>query len=128
MHRKKIGPTIIIIAFVVFICLLKPLGFVAAKFIDTENHENRDMAQRPKFTIQGYKTYTADYDKYFNDNIPFRNKLISINNRIDYYLFNKSSNDLVIKGTDGWLFHESTLEDYQHTNLCSERELEKIRE
>lgn len=127
MFRKKCGPIINVIAFVILIVLIRLIGTVFSLFVDDENHENREMAQKPVLTVEGYKTYANDYDNYFNDNIPFRSRLISLNNKIDFFLFDKSTNVDVIKGKNGWLFHESTLDDYQKTNLCSEAELEQIK-
>jgi len=127
MKWKKVGIIINIISFIVIVCLLRLWGVIASHFIDNENFENREMAQKPVLSAETFVSFPLEYENYFNDNIPFRNQLISLNNKIDYFIFDKSTDDRVIKGKNGWLFYTDTLVDYQHTNLYSEEELNKIK-
>lgn len=126
MKWKKVGIIINIISFIVIVCLLRLWGVIASHFIDSENFENREMAQKPVLSAESFVSFPLEYENYFNDNIPFRNNLISLNSKIDYFLFDKSTNENVIKGKNGWLYHSSTLNDYQHNNLYSEEDLAKI--
>ncbi len=73
-------------------------------YIDSENYEKRDKGPRPVFTLQNYEAFPREWEAYYNDNIPFRNQLIRLNNSIDYYLFGQSSSGQVAIGKDGWLF------------------------
>lgn len=120
-----------LIAFVVIICLSGVFWFIFGEYIDTENNENRELATQPRLTMSNYKTFPIEYEAYFNDNIPFRNNLIAMNSAIDYFVFNKSSNEEVIIGEDDWLFYSNAADgnpigNYQGTPLFSDEELEII--
>ena len=129
--QKKIGPKIILMAFLTVICFSRLFWIFLEKYVDTTNYENREMAAQPRFTIDGYKTYAEEYENWFNDNIPFRNNLISLNTSIDFFVFNMSTNDRVIKGKNNWLFYGDVddgdpVSCYQGTNLLSEENLQVI--
>ena len=99
--------------------------------MDTENYENRNLAEKPVFTIENYKNFSSEYTAYFNDTLPFRNALISLNSSIDYYLFGRSTNESVIVGKEGWLFYSKyndgdSLAVYQGTNTYTQADLEVI--
>ena len=131
MKEKKIGQAIILIAFIIIICLSKGIWFFAEKFLDSANYENRQMATRPRLTLDSYDTFSEDYASYFNDNLQFRNNLISLNSGIDYFCFGKSSSDYVIAGEDNWLFYSrpddgNPISCYQGTNLYTDEELQAI--
>ena len=132
MKEKKLGQIVILIAFVVIICLSRVIWFCTEKYLDSENYENRYMANQPRFILDSYSTYSADYTDYFNDNIQFRNYLIQLNSSIDYFVFRRSSNKTVIVGKDNWLFYgksdesEDSISNYLGTDLCSDDELETI--
>nr|WP_329752770.1 DHHW family protein [Clostridium sp. CM74B_53] len=133
MTRKRIGPIIIIIAFCVIICFPWLLWIFFEKYVDSTNHENREMRTRPRLTLDTYGTFSKEYDAYFNDSIPFRNNLITLNSAIDYFCFNKSTNDSVIVGKDNWLFYSKVsdgdpLSCYLGTNLYSKKDLAFIAE
>ncbi len=131
MQERKISRIIILCAFAIIICCSKGIWFFAEKHLDSANYENRQMAARPELTIDSYKTFSKDYTSYFNDNLQFRNNLITINSAIDYFCFKKSSNPYVAIGSDDYLFY--TREDdgnpiacYKGENLYSEDELKAI--
>lgn len=74
-------------------------------YIDSEDHENRKREARPILKGENYQTFPEEYEAYFNDNIPFRNQLIRLNNSIDYFVFKQSASDNVCIGKNGWLFY-----------------------
>ncbi|MCR4655330.1 MAG: hypothetical protein K5770_03760 [Lachnospiraceae bacterium] len=127
MNEKRAGRVIIFVAFLVIICFSKVIWFFAGYFLDMGSSENRQMALRPELTLGGYGTYSGDYTAYFNDHLQFRNILVTCNSWIDYYLFDRSASEKVIKGEDGWLFYYETLPDYQGTNIYTVDELESIK-
>lgn len=132
MEKKKFGYIIIIGAFVM-ICLSGFIQIILGKYIKTENYENRKLAERPNFTIANYAEFPKEYTDYYNDHIPFRNNLITLNSAIDYYLFRKSTNDYVIVGKDNWLFYKrqddgDPISCYQGTNLLGLEELKSLAE
>lgn len=131
MKEKKIGQSIILTAFIIIICLSKGIWFFAEKVLDSANYENRQMATQPRLTLDSYATFSEDYTSYFNDNLQFRNNLISLNSGIDYFCFRKSSSDYVIVGEDNWLFYSRTddgnpISCYQGTNLYTDEELQAM--
>lgn len=133
MKGKKFGQVIILAAFIIVICFSWLFWILLEKYADSTNYENREFAARPRLTVDSYKTYSDEYEEYFNDGIPFRNNLITINAAIDYFVFNRSANTKVVVGKDNWLFYtyvvdgvEDSIGDYQGTNLLSEEELETM--
>ena len=134
MSKKKTAENIILTAFIVLICLLNVIWLPLQGILDTENYENRDLAEKPELTLEAYETYSSDFETYYNDHIPFRNYLMTINNALDFYIFRRSSSPNVIIGKSGWLFYETTEADrkgklgepianYQGTNLYTDEEL-----
>ncbi len=131
MNKRNIGRIMIFYAFIIIICCSNGIWFFAKKYFDSTNYENRQMSTRPLLTLESYETFANDYTAYFNDNIPFRNNLITMNSAIDYFCFGRSSSDKVIIGKDNWLFY-SRIDDgdpiscYKGTNLYTEEELADI--
>ena len=131
MKKKTAGHIIILIAFVIIVCLSKGIWFFTEKYFDSANYENRQMATRPRLTLDNYASFSTDYTSFFNDSLQFRNNLISLDSEINYFCFGKSSNEHVIVGDNNWLFY-SNEEDgdpiscYQGTNLYTEEELVRI--
>lgn len=135
MKEKKLGQKIILAAFIIVICLSWLFWILLSKFVDSENYENRTLAVRPELTADTYKTYSKDYEKYFNDNIPFRNDLVTINTFIDYSIFKTptNTNKRVVIGKDDWIFYADVgdgnpISCYQGTNLLYKEELEALAE
>lgn len=131
MKEKKAGRVFILIIFVLTICLSELIWLCIGDRFDSSNSEKRQLASRPRLAPENYDSFAADYTAYFNDHMPFRNKLISVKSEIDYYCFDKSSNGKVIIGTDGWLFYDSKSDGnpigcYKGKELYSEEELEAI--
>ncbi len=131
MKKRDMGAKILFDVFIIVICFSWLWWIILEKYVDSTNYENRVMATRPRLTADNYLTYANDYTLYFNDAIPFRNNLITLNNEIDYFIFNKSSSDYVIAGKHNWLFY-SREEDsnpigcYQGTNIFTDEELQEI--
>ena len=132
---KNIGDKLVLTAFLVIICLLWPIWFFAQKYADTTNYENRVLAEKPELTLETYEDFPDEYTSWLNDHLPFRNYLITMNSAVDYFVFNSSSNPMVIKGKGDWLFFNADdadngnpIADYQGTNLMSDEELQKVAE
>lgn len=107
--------------------------FLALKgHLDTENHENRALAQFPSLDIKAISRFPAGFDAYYNDHVPFKNYFVRLNNKIDTRIFRNASVGDVTIGKDNWLFYtvskdgENALADYQRTNLYTEEASEKI--
>ncbi len=128
---KKAGQTIILISFILFICLSNVIWAIVDHFGNFDSQENRNMATRPFLTIENYRDFSNEYTSYFNDHIPFRSALISLNNYIDFYYYKRSSNPNVVIGSDNWLFYSTAndadpIGDCMGHNLYTEEELSAI--
>ena len=128
--KKKTGSIMIFASFIVLLAVSVAWLFCGDKMSE-ESNENRNLATKPKLSIDNYDTYSSEYNSYFNDHIPFRNELVTINTAIDFYIFKKSSSPYVIPGKNDWLFY-SKYEDgdpvgcYQGTNLLTNEELRQM--
>ncbi|MCI8992396.1 MAG: hypothetical protein HFG80_06690 [Eubacterium sp.] len=130
MKKKKTAYAVIILFFLLIgtAYLVWPL---AGRFVDTENHEKRELAVRPVFQISTISEYPKQFESWLNDHLPFRNQLIRLNCALDYYVFRSSTSDRVAVGSSGWLFYTdfadgNPLANYQGTDLLTEKQLKKI--
>ncbi|MCQ2751836.1 MAG: hypothetical protein MJ189_01875, partial [Coriobacteriales bacterium] len=130
--NKKIAKISLVIVFIL-LCTMSIVAIFFGNFLDIKNYENREMAQKPQFSFENYQSYPKDFEAYLNDNVPFRNALISLNSSVDYFLFHKSTNDEVVVAKDNWLFYNhldsyniSDMDIYQGKNLYDNESLEKI--
>ncbi|MBQ9252023.1 MAG: hypothetical protein IJ188_05255 [Clostridia bacterium] len=133
MKEKKIGRILLLAAFLLIICFLWGIWGLAKNYVDTENHENRPLAQRPALSLADYAAFPAKFSDYFNDHLPFRNQLITLHTGIDYFCFHRSANTRVIAGKGRWLFYDAPVDGdaiacYQGTNLYSPEELQALAE
>ena len=129
--EKRIASKIILASFIVIICLSRILWFFFGKYVDSTNYENRKLATRPELTMDSYDTFSNEYESYYNDNLQFRNSLITLNSSIDYFVFSRPSSNKVIIGNDNWLFYGAVgdgdpISCYQGTNLLNEEELQAL--
>lgn len=125
----KQRPMLWIIAFLILTVSPHLTYLFAQKYIDTENYENRNTEKMPALNADNFEAFPAAFEDYYNDNIPYRNQLIRLNNSIDYFVFQQSSNDKVLLGKDGWLFYTSDGNPVEQSLgywLFSEEELKTI--
>lgn len=119
---KRTGAIVFIVA--VFFVLLLPFAGMA-RWATTKTTENTPLAERPSFTTgegQINVNYLSDWGTYFEDRFAFRPNLITANAKLYGKVFGQSTTNQVVLGKEGWLFYGGTLEDYQGTNLMSERD------
>ncbi len=131
MTQRKPGPIILLISTFIIIILSRMVWFVVESSLNSTNQEKRVLASKPSLTMENYSSYSAEYTSYFNDNLPFRNYLITLNSAIDYFIFGRSSTTQVIIGKEGWLFYArqddgDPLACYKGINLYTTDELERI--
>lgn len=107
--------------------------FLALKdHLDTENHENRALAEFPSLDFETIFQFPIKFENYYNDHMPFKNYFVRLNNKIDTKLFRNTSVGDVTIGKDNWLFYtvskdgENALADYQRTNLYTEEASKRI--
>lgn len=118
-----------LLLFIVFICLPGISYSLLKPFIKSENTENRKLSERPSFENTIYTKFASEYEKYYEDHLPYRNQLITINSAISYFLFKESINSSVIIGKDGWLFlnGDNVIENYKRELVYSEETIEEIK-
>lgn len=100
--------------------------------VENSSGENRELSNKPDFSISNYLTFSKEYNDYFQDNLPYRNKLIRINNLLTFYCLKDSPNEEVILGKDGWLFYNKesdglALDSYLGRESFTQEELETIK-
>lgn len=128
-HAKKKtgGPAYAAFVSILLAALLIPLiGMAWAP--TTQTTENRELAEFPQLvTSEGFNVnFLPELGAYFEDHYAFRNNLVDANSRLQMALFGTSPIADVVAGKDGWLFYEGELEDYQGTNLLTDRGAQNI--
>lgn len=111
------------IIYIVFFTVFFILPTVLFPFVSQtdKNLENRNMTEKPTFSLSGIKTFPKEYENYYNDNLPFRSKLIGTNALINYKVFKQAPENKVIIGKDGWLFYNPPKEDSDPIGQCTDK-------
>ena len=114
---------------IIFLCFLIMPNIVYNLFgsnFDKTNYEKRTKAEKPILSITNLVNYPIQYEKYFNDYIPFRNELIQLKNVVDIKIFRNIISDKAIFGKDNWLFHKPfpLVEDFIGIYDLTDEELE----
>ena len=131
MKTLKTSQKIFVAAFAVVLCGAWVLWLLLGRFTDNENYENRQLAEMPQWTAETAEQFPRDFESFFNDRLPFRNQMITLNSAVDYYVFGRSAHYRTTVGMEGWLFYSDSADGnpiacYQGTNLLPEEELEAI--
>ena len=122
-RRKNIATIILFFALIGLPYLLWPMG---EQFLDTQENENRTLAEIPTLTLAEISYFPSRMEKYIDDHLPFRNEMIQSYNLIRYTLGETFNG--VIKGKDGWLFYTGNdlVDHYKGRNLLTEEQLIQI--
>ena len=130
---KKAVQRIYIVVITAFLLVPVAVFALVGKYTDTTNYENRTLAAAPILGETSVDSFPSSFESWFNDHLPFRNQILTLNGWIDYKFLHTSSSDTAIVGKDGWLFYkgtarngEDTVADYLGTNLFTEEELQQI--
>lgn len=137
MSIKKSVKTIYIVLFILLIALPLPTWRVCSALgafgLDAANYENRQTAEKPVLTRQTASLYPTQYETWFDENMPFRDVLLTLNGMLEYYVLHSTDQTGVLVGKDGWLYYcgaqandEDPIADYKGTNLFMEDELSQI--
>ena len=127
----KIKRGLYILMFLLLIALPVVVYPYLGEKVDKENFEKRALAQRPEFTLDNYTSFPEKFEAYFNDSLPFRNRLIGLNTKIDLSL-GISPLPHVLIGSDGFLFYHPNgsdgdpIGDYMGATSYTEREIKLI--
>lgn len=113
MKNKKSNIILLIIFLIVLYAPTISFFFLKDK-VNNDNTENRKLASKPELTFEKIQEYPKKYDAYYNDNLPWRNSLVSLWRNINFKLFNESIDDRVLIGHDKnnntWLFYDNIQE------------------
>lgn len=114
-----------ILIFVLLTCVPFLVWPLLQPALEGENTENRNLTEAPDFSLAEMADYPAKFETWLNDHMPFRSRLIQVNNAMKYHLFHVSSNENVIIGKDGWLFYaaESSPEFFNGRKRYTEEQL-----
>lgn len=104
-----------------FLLLILVPGIISIFHKDIKSNateENRVLAKKPQFTLDNYLNYSQEYTNWYDDHLPFRQKLVQLNSLLSYELFSSSTSENVIVGKDGWFFYTNEeagdpLKDYK---------------
>ena len=72
-----------------------------------ESVENRKLAERPAFELSDMSSFPQAYENYFNDHLPLRSRMVSLNSMWNIRMTKTSSNSSVIIGENDWLFYHN---------------------
>ena len=109
--KQNLSNYIIIAIFLLMITLPQILFWFFKDYIDLDTSENRTLAKKPELTFSTILEYPSKYDKYYNDNSPFRGQIRKIWASLNFMIFNETTNDRVLVGknegskSSTWLFY-----------------------
>ena len=128
MTKKKAAAWII--AFALLVIGPGIIYHFAEPYINTENTENRQLAEKPVLSRDNLQTFASEYNSYYNDHLAFRSQMIEANSVLSMNVFRDSSSSSVVLGKNNWLFFtdEGSIEDYKGTNLYTREQLELIKD
>ncbi len=91
-----------------------------------ENTENKRLKEMPKVKTEEGKynlNYLTELSDYLSDNFAFRQELVTASAVVNEKLFATSSEDMIVTGTNGWLYYSNTLPDYQGNREYTKRSI-----
>lgn len=96
MTKKKAAAWIIVFALLV----IGPgiIYHFAEPYINTENTENRQLAEKPVLSRDNLQTFASEYNSYYNDHLAFRSQMIEANSVLSMNVFRDSSSSSVVLG------------------------------
>ena len=117
---KRSGMTIYL-ALALAICLVPLAGLLW--YEGAESSENRRLSEFPELKAEdGWNIeFLSEAGDWFEEHFAYRQELVTADARLRGSLFGVSTEDGVIKGTDGWLYYMDSLEDYLGSEVLSDR-------
>jgi hypothetical protein len=116
---------------IVFILFIVAISFPILEYVmnistEHENTENRTKAMLPKFNVNNLDPFPSDFEKYYNDNINFRNDILVLNNKFKHDVLGIFPVKSIIEGKDGWFFLKKYIEPYINEWLFTNIELDSF--
>lgn len=110
---------IIIITFILFLC---PMVIYIGKQKTFSESENRVLQTRPAINSEDYLNgnFQSDQDRYLSDQFPFRNALVTLKTKLDYWTGKRYFHDVYI-GKKDQMFEDFTPFSNDQTAQLKER-------
>ncbi len=85
--------------------------------------ENRRLSEFPELRSEdGWnKEFLSEAGDWFEEHFAYRQEMVTADAQLRGRLFGVSTEDGVIKGTDGWLYYMDSLDDYLGSEVLSDR-------
>lgn len=103
------------LVFIFFLFLLGYMVFdISCSSKAVSELENRELAQRPKFTLSSFyqNKFSPKYEDYINDQFVLRDQWISLKSRLEKML-GKIENNGIMYGEDGFMFQHYPAADLE---------------
>lgn len=115
MKNKANKILVVIFLAIIFSSLL---SYIVIKPREFSENENRYLAQRPKFSFENLLSgkFTADMEKYIDDQFPLRNSSISFKSSLQRKLGKKDINGVYL-GNQGYLIEKVLEQDFDYGGL-----------
>lgn len=114
---------------VFFLIISLPFIFVNKKEGAISIAENRKLASPPTlYKVDGTinSDYSSDFEEWFNDNLGFRDNIVTFDAIIKYYIFDELNN--MPLGPNGELAAYQSLNEFQHADILETDEVNTIAE
>ena len=91
--------------------------------------EKRNASLLPVFRADSADVYVHNLEAYLKDQLPGRNRMITMNNLTKYTVLGQFNDPNVYFGKDGWMFYigQNAKEMYENHHPLSAQELEKMK-
>ncbi len=88
-----------------------------------ESRENRELSGFPELKSEdGWnREFFSEAGEWFEEHFAYRQELVTADAQLRGSIFGVSTEDGVIKGTDGWLYYMDSLDDYLGKETLSDR-------
>ena len=110
--------------------ILMPLLFVNTTSGRISIAENRVLAAFPAlFDAGANHQFIKQFEKWFNDNLGFRDDFVILNTKLQYYIFGRLTKTDTLIGKEQWTFYVNpdVIRDFQHLNVTDLRTIEQWR-
>ena len=105
-QRGMLNRVIWIVAFVFMFYVPQLIYLLAGDKLASDSKDNREKLQKPEFAFENIESFPSLYEDYYNDNLPFRDELVKLNNNLEYWLLNDSASDRVLLGKNNFMFYK----------------------
>ena len=110
---SKISNYILLISFFIMITIPQILSHIFGLGNSVDESEKRVLSEKPKLTFKTLESYSSDFEKYYNDHLPFRSIIRTGWTNFNFLILNESTESQVLigknEGNKGstWLFYQN---------------------